>query len=555
MPLQSFISKNLPAISAAWLNAVDVIKFTIFADATTKAAARVALTSDAPLEVTNGGTGNRGQIADNSNFLLWLASFFPFIYQFINPRTPAEIAALVTPVNYAYREGIAPRYGMVGDDATNNDTAIAALRAVAAQNVKCKIPKGIYRYTTSPNWAVNGLQLVGERGAILKHMGTGVAFNADAGAAAFVYGLIFEQLIVQGSTNSTDGFSLAGIAYSTLRNLEVRSVDTAAFRIKGNVANLFDTCQVNRSIAGGAFSPVPNFGFYLDNNTAGTFTADCTFINCDAENFDGGTTGVGANFADASGNTWRGGSFETLATGLQLSATSRHNHFDTVWMEHNATNDVVDQGTANQFTNCHMASASSGNNCEAQGNDLLMVGGYCRVVNLNAGTLNSTFVGVAFDNSGGNGIIGSGTFKNYGCCLVNGSFAVTSSIEDVLGSRGTWTPSIGGSATYTTQQGFYTVTNRTVNFWGRLTINALGTGSTNVISGLPLTSNATYRGTGVVSFFASIATALTSLTMDVAPSGTVISLRTLTAAATSTGTAAVFANGADIIFGGSYLLP
>jgi len=57
MPLMNFIAKSLPAISAAWLNAVDALKFTVFADATTKAAARAALTSDAPMAIGEGGTG------------------------------------------------------------------------------------------------------------------------------------------------------------------------------------------------------------------------------------------------------------------------------------------------------------------------------------------------------------------------------------------------------------------------------------------------------------------------------------------------------------------
>lgn len=59
MPLQNYIDKVGPVVSAAWLNAVDVIKFTIFADAATKAAARTALTLDAALEIANGGTGVR----------------------------------------------------------------------------------------------------------------------------------------------------------------------------------------------------------------------------------------------------------------------------------------------------------------------------------------------------------------------------------------------------------------------------------------------------------------------------------------------------------------
>lgn len=57
MPLQNFVDQVGPRVSAAWLNVVDKIKFTIFADAATKAAARAALTSDAPWDVGQGGTG------------------------------------------------------------------------------------------------------------------------------------------------------------------------------------------------------------------------------------------------------------------------------------------------------------------------------------------------------------------------------------------------------------------------------------------------------------------------------------------------------------------
>jgi len=59
MALQNFLDFIGPPVSAAWLNAVDVVKHTIFGDASTKAAARTALTVDAPLEIANGGTGVR----------------------------------------------------------------------------------------------------------------------------------------------------------------------------------------------------------------------------------------------------------------------------------------------------------------------------------------------------------------------------------------------------------------------------------------------------------------------------------------------------------------
>lgn len=59
MALQNFVDKVGPVASAAWLNMVDILSTTVFGNAATKAAARTALCTDAPLEVVNGGTGQR----------------------------------------------------------------------------------------------------------------------------------------------------------------------------------------------------------------------------------------------------------------------------------------------------------------------------------------------------------------------------------------------------------------------------------------------------------------------------------------------------------------
>jgi hypothetical protein len=59
MALQNFVDKVGPVISAAYLNALDIIKETILENPTTKAQARTNLTNDAALEIANGGTGVR----------------------------------------------------------------------------------------------------------------------------------------------------------------------------------------------------------------------------------------------------------------------------------------------------------------------------------------------------------------------------------------------------------------------------------------------------------------------------------------------------------------
>lgn len=57
-------------------------------------------------------------------------------------------------------------------------------------------------------------------------------------------------------------------------------------------------------------------------------------------------------------------------------------------------------------------------------------------------------------------------------------------------SRGTWTPNVGGTATYTTQTGTFSKVGSIVFITCTLQINAIGTGSPNTISGLPFSPRA-----------------------------------------------------------------
>ena len=54
--------------------------------------------------------------------------------------------------------------------------------------------------------------------------------------------------------------------------------------------------------------------------------------------------------------------------------------------------------------------------------------------------------------------------------------------------EGTWTPNVGGNATYTFQRGTYTKIGRQVVAVFDLAISTIGTGSTSRISGLPFSS-------------------------------------------------------------------
>ena len=76
-----------------------------------------------------------------------------------------------------------------------------------------------------------------------------------------------------------------------------------------------------------------------------------------------------------------------------------------------------------------------------------------------------------------------GRFLAGGGLTFNGDTAAANALDDY--EEGSWTPSIGGNATYDVQSGVYTKIGRMVYVWFYLAINTKGTGSGNIISGLP----------------------------------------------------------------------
>jgi hypothetical protein len=118
--------------------------------------------------------------------------------------------------------------------------------------------------------------------------------------------------------------------------------------------------------------------------------------------------------------------------------------------------------------------------------------------------------------------------------------------------EGTWTPSVGGNATYTFQVGTYTKIGRQVTVIGIVTINAIGTGSTTAITGLPFTVAGTGTAPVSIGFFDAIASSV--IMLGGYASGTTITLAARTAAGTTAGSSAVFQNGARVDFSCTYFV-
>lgn len=120
-------------------------------------------------------------------------------------------------------------------------------------------------------------------------------------------------------------------------------------------------------------------------------------------------------------------------------------------------------------------------------------------------------------------------------------------------SEGAWVPSVGGSATYTTQLGLYVKTGKQVSIQGALVINAIGSGSTTLISGLPFAINSTIDGVAVFTSQTNCATNIVSLTGKI-PTGQPTSIQCFsrTAASASEANNAIFQNATTVEFSATY---
>jgi len=116
--------------------------------------------------------------------------------------------------------------------------------------------------------------------------------------------------------------------------------------------------------------------------------------------------------------------------------------------------------------------------------------------------------------------------------------------------EGTWTPSLGGSTTYSEQIGSYTKSGRGILADFSLLISSIGSGSTTTISGGPFTAGS--DGALAVQRLVNSVTAVVSVQVGVAISSTAFAMRSRTAAAASDAEIAIFQNSTQLIAGGSY---
>jgi hypothetical protein len=95
--------------------------------------------------------------------------------------------------------------------------------------------------------------------------------------------------------------------------------------------------------------------------------------------------------------------------------------------------------------------------------------------------------------------------------------------------EGTWTPSLGGTATYSICAGNYVKIGRLVYAVAIINVSSIGTGSQNNIRGLPFTNGATNECNCSIGYFTGSATSIGSIYGYVEASSTTIQLTNISA--------------------------
>jgi len=122
---------------------------------------------------------------------------------------------------------------------------------------------------------------------------------------------------------------------------------------------------------------------------------------------------------------------------------------------------------------------------------------------------------------------------------------------------GTWTPSVGGTATYTNQVGTYTKVGKLVTVFCRMGIGTIGTGSPWLISGLPYPIDQDPFIYSIAPVYAhNLALSVVSVVGLVGVNGlTTMALYSRTGASTTQAGNYIIGDGSDIYFTASYMTP
>jgi hypothetical protein len=230
------------------------------------------------------------------------------------------------------------------------DTALQAARdyiAAQAQPSTLIFPAGTYKYSVSPNWAIQDAIIEADGEVRLRYTGTDDAVILQGGAIG-TYNITFGKFIVECPSTAKNGLRATLVHHSKISaKIMGAGVGYAGFKTEGCVLSLFDVTVSNNEESGFYNGATPPIGLHCTAYLT-VPTSYCTFINPILEGVP-----IGAYLENALGNNFFGGTMEGCTdVGCQIGTSGRLNKFHCVDFESNTNSDINCNGHDNTFFSC-----------------------------------------------------------------------------------------------------------------------------------------------------------------------------------------------------------
>jgi hypothetical protein len=176
-------------------------------------------------------------------------------------------------------------FGADNTGGADSTTAFANAAAFIATNPKffeLVFVAGTYKYSVSPNWAIQNSVIRAEGTVFLKYTGTGNAVVFDAGATA---GTVFNvkflgNFIIQAPNTALNGFFVRSIHHSKIEGrVDGCGSASSALLVNFAVATEFNVKSSNNEISGWYSRTPPLHGIYVTNRGATELTTASIFNN------------------------------------------------------------------------------------------------------------------------------------------------------------------------------------------------------------------------------------------------------------------------------------
>lgn len=245
--------------------------------------------------------------------------------------------------------------GAIGDGVADDTAALARAQSrIARTGQRLVIPAGDYKYSASPNWAIDYLDVVAEGRVNFYYIGTGDALIFDAGVGAqvccgvrFAFG---NPIHIYAPATAHNGIYVRSVHHSILcANVHGCGPSPyAALYVAFAVCTEFQVTVSGNEDGGWYLGAVPAIGYFLSERRPGETTSYCAFPNAVVE-----AVGIGIYCHATLGNVFVGGTSEGCKQfGVYCDAKAVIDKFIGMDFEVNKTADIYCQGLGIEFISC-----------------------------------------------------------------------------------------------------------------------------------------------------------------------------------------------------------